>query len=78
MQAVDSLRGVLIVLLDLSAAFDALDHSTLLRRLRAIGLNQTVLAWFRSYLVGRKNAFNTREITSAPVIIQHGVHSALS
>ena len=44
MQAVDSRRGVLLVLLHLTAAFDNLNHSSLLRRLRAIGLNQTVLA----------------------------------
>ena len=73
MQAVDSLRGVLLVRLDLSTAFDTLDHSTLLRRLRAIGLSQTVLAWFMSYLVGRKNSTKIRDVTSAPVIIQHGV-----
>ena len=72
-QAVDSRRGVLLVLLDLSAAFDTLDHSTLLHRLRAIGLTQTVLAWFSSYLVGRTNAVKIREVTSAPVITQHGV-----
>ena len=70
-QAVDSRRGVLLVLLYLSAAFDTLDHSTLLHRLRAIGLNQTVLAWFSSYLVGRTKAVNIREVTS--VITQHGV-----
>ena len=73
MQAVDSLRGVLLVLLDLSAAFDTLHHNTLLRRLRAIGLSQTVLAWFMSYLVGRTNSIKIRDMTSAPVIIQHGV-----
>ena len=72
-QAVDSRRGVLLVLLDLSAAFDTLDHSTLMHRLRVIGLNQTVLAWFSSYLVGRTNAVKIHEVTSAPVITQHGV-----
>ena len=74
-QAVDSRRGVLLVLLDVGAAFDTLDHSTLLCRLRAIKLSQRVLAWFRSYLVGRTNAVKTLEVTSAPVIIQHGVPS---
>ena len=73
MQTVDSGRGVLLVLLDLSAAFDTLHHSPLLPRLRAIGLSQTVLAWFMSYLVGRTNSIKIRDVTSAPVIIQHGV-----
>ena len=61
------------MLLDLTAAFDILDHSTLLRRLRAIGLSQTVLAWFMSYLIGRTNSIKIRDVTSAPVIIRHGV-----
>ena len=50
-----------------------LDHSTLLLRIRAIGLRHTVFAWCRSYIVGRTNAVKTRQVTSAPVIIQHGV-----
>ena len=78
MQAVDSRRVVLLVVLDLSAAFDTLDHSTPLRRLRAIGLSQTVLAWFTSYLVGRTNSIKICDVTSAPVLIEHMFHSARS
>ena len=77
-QAVHSRCGVLFVLLDLSAAFDTLDHSTLLRGLRAIGLNQAALVWFRSYLVGRTSAVMRREVTSAPAIVQDGVHRTRS
>ena len=72
-QAIDSRRGVLLVLLDVSAAFDTLDHSTLLVRLRDIGLTQTVFTWFKSYLTGRTNAIKIREATSAPRLIHHGV-----
>ena len=72
-QAIDSRRGVLLVLLDVSAAFETLDHSILLLRLRDIGLTQTVFTWFKSYIAGRTNAIKIREATSAPRLIHRGV-----
>ena len=50
----DRSQPTLLVSLDLSAAFDTIDHSTLLSRLStSFGVNGTALAWLTSYLTNR-------------------------
>ena len=47
-------QELVLVLLDLSAGFDTLDHTILLDRLsRYFGFSHRVLRWFSSYLTGR-------------------------
>jgi len=52
--ALDSGDLAVLTLLDLSAAFDSVDHATLLQRLRiSYGIGGSVISWFTSYLSDR-------------------------
>lgn len=50
----DSGDSVMLVLLDLTAAFDTIDRNILISPLEhSIGLKGTALKWFKSYLSGK-------------------------
>ncbi|PFX28105.1 putative RNA-directed DNA polymerase from transposon X-element [Stylophora pistillata] len=54
----------LLVLLDLSASFDTVDHVILLRTLGSLGIGGTVIEGYRSYLSGRGQRIPVRGCTS--------------
>ena len=56
-----------MVLLDLQMAFDTVDHSILLMKLVAIGLNKDVLRWFPLYLVDHQQLVDVLGTLSSSV-----------
>jgi len=72
--AADVRKVTLLGLLDVSAAFDTVDHVILLRRLElSLGLGGSVLEWFRSFLANRSQAVTFHGVTSDYTSLLHGV-----
>ena len=61
------------VLLDLSKAFDSIDHMSLLKKLRAMGTCREAMEWARSYLTGGKQLVRIGCETSEPRLVSYGV-----
>ena len=62
-----------MVRLDLQKAFETVDHSIILIKLEAIGLNADCLRWFESYLSGRTQLVNVQGTCSSFTNISCGV-----
>ena len=67
-RAVDSKLVTGLVLLDLSSAFDTVDHSTLLTVLdRRVGVRESAMDWFSFYLSDRTQTFCANGVMSRPI-----------
>uniref|UniRef100_A0A3B3IFW8 Reverse transcriptase domain-containing protein n=1 Tax=Oryzias latipes TaxID=8090 RepID=A0A3B3IFW8_ORYLA len=71
--AADSGLLSILLLLDLSSAFDTISHTILLDRLSAIGIRNIPLNWFHSYLSGRTQFIQLKQFTSHTVPVTTGV-----
>ncbi len=71
--AADSGLLSILILLEISAAFDTISHSVLLEWLACIGMADNALLWFSSYLSDRKQFVQIKNTCSDPVSVTHGV-----
>jgi hypothetical protein len=72
--AVDKGSAVILVLLDLSAAFDTLDHGILINRLEHwFGVKHDALRWIESYLTDRSQRVILGDYLSKARHIKHGI-----
>ena len=70
---IDSKNHAAIVTLDLSKAFDCLNHKLLLLKLKKLGLTDTTLNWMKSYLENRTQVTKFKNFTSTTGTTSTGV-----
>ena len=74
LRALDNQEVMCLALLDLSAAFDMVNHVILLRHLESnFGITDTALAWIRSYLSDCSQKVVVGKAKSDPVTLAFGV-----
>jgi hypothetical protein len=74
LKGLDCGKEAILVLLDLSAAFDTVDHHILINRLHErLCLTGTILKWFSSYLQDRTLSVVINGCNSDPVRLTYGV-----
>jgi hypothetical protein len=74
LKILDQGKMAVLVMTDLSAAFDTLDHSILAKRLdHSFGIREQALAWFKSYLHRRQQSVMIGESTSNECELAYGV-----
>ena len=72
--SLDASRSTALLLLDLSSAFDTIDHNSLLHRLQYwFGFSSTVLYLLSSFLSGRSQIVVTSKLKSQPNLLEYGV-----
>ena len=74
LMSMDNGEVVILVLLDLSAAFDTIDHNILLNRLeKRYGVTDTAKDWFKSYLTNRTQSVCINDQESGKLPLNYGV-----
>uniref|UniRef100_A0A3Q3MWV1 Reverse transcriptase domain-containing protein n=1 Tax=Labrus bergylta TaxID=56723 RepID=A0A3Q3MWV1_9LABR len=65
----------ILILLDLTAAFDTISHSILLSRLEhSLNITGTALSWLKSYFTDRQQFININNCSSSIALLSQGVN----
>ena len=71
LESMDEGKVTGLLFVDISKAFDSLNHKVLLRKLEHLGLSERSLRWFRSYLADRQQSVLINGELSEPHTITH-------
>ena len=71
LEAMDKKMISALVLLDLSKAFDSINHQLFLQKLNHVGASHSAVSWFRIYLNGRTQSVRTGSTISSRLPITH-------
>ena len=71
--AIDNKEYTMGVFIDLSKAFDTINHEILLAKMQHYGIRGTPLKWFESYLSGREQFVNFNGYCSSYKLVKCGV-----
>ena len=73
LRSLDARKHVVLVLLDLIAAFDTINHEILLTELHRIGVQDDAHRWIESYLTDRTQCVTVNDHLSSVMRPKHGV-----
>ena len=73
LEAMDNKQLSIVILLDMSKAFDSVDHNMLLQRILNLGVSSAVHKWFKSCLSDRWQYVRIGTTSSAPVALSYGI-----
>ena len=72
-KSLDSSHCAKLLLLDLSSAFDTLNHNILIERTKELGIEGYSLSWLTSFLNDRTSSVKVNDYISPPIDILYGV-----
>ena len=73
LEAMDKKQISIVVFIDLSKAFDSIEHDILLEKISRLGVSPAAHEWFKSYLADRSQYVRIGTTTSTTAPLTHGI-----